>query len=488
MAECIYSAVGQVHWPPGLSGTVRKKNPVFISKRNIQQCSFKVCSTTARQGLPLYRLQRANNCCWGTEQNKSHEQRSPAAGRETVIPIQLLFFYFHIFDGSRNAVIPNMARYYRYLMWTLAKSANFRWLNVSGSIELSRCAFRDVLSLTPLRISPQQSEQTKEKEGDDLETGSKLPAGDFGKETLSWPESQAALCGASVLAEVVWHRWIEPECKWDQSHPQLYCWIQIHQCFGSTQQLCEYNSYQSSPSEPTEGSTLLTEGYLIIRTFFVFLSQLTQLPAVICQLRNLQVLNLCNNRLTCLPAEFGLLSKLHTLSLAVNQIEFLPHSFVCLRALRQISLADNRFTRYPGCLNKIKTLKSVNLDRNPLVTKAAISDSPMRAERFHVVMKNLLCQDCQNNYDRQQYKLTDVSWKLPTIRRRTKFLEPHFWDEYLKVRCIWDLSRWSLDASQAHWWNWTHSSTHLLPCGESLESVQLLSGRSGGSPRIAGPI
>lgn len=155
---------------------------------------------------------------------------------------------------------------------------------------------------------------------------------------------------------------------------------------------------------------------------FVFFCQLTQLPAVICQLRNLQVLNLCNNRLTSLPAEFGLLSKLHTLSLAVNQIEFLPHSFVCLRALRQISLADNRFTRYPGCLNKLKTLKSVNMDRNPFVTKAPISDSPVRAERFHVVRKNLLCQDCQSNYERQQYKLTDVSWKLPTIWRRNKFV------------------------------------------------------------------
>lgn len=154
----------------------------------------------------------------------------------------------------------------------------------------------------------------------------------------------------------------------------------------------------------------------------MFVSQLSQLPAVICQLRNLQVLNLCNNRLTSLPADFGLLSKLHTLSLAVNQIEFLPHSFVCLKALRQISLADNRFTRYPGCLSKLKTLKSINLDRNPFLTKAPINDSPVRAERFHVVRKSLLCQDCQGNYERQQYKLTDLTWKLPTLRRRTKFL------------------------------------------------------------------
>lgn len=48
-------------------------------------------------------------------------------------------------------------------------------------VHLSHC----VLSLTLLHISSQQSEQTKEKEGDDLETGSRLLAGDFGKETLS---------------------------------------------------------------------------------------------------------------------------------------------------------------------------------------------------------------------------------------------------------------------------------------------------------------
>lgn len=133
-------------------------------------------------------------------------------------------------------------------------------------------------------------------------------------------------------------------------------------------------------------------------------------------------MNLCNNRLTSLPADFGHLSKLHTLSLAINQIEFLPHSFVCLRSLRQISLADNRFTRYPGCLNKLKTLKSVNMDRNPFITKPPKIESPVRAERFHMVRKNRLCQDCQSNYERQQYKLTDVSWKLPTIWRRTKFI------------------------------------------------------------------
>lgn len=157
-------------------------------------------------------------------------------------------------------------------------------------------------------------------------------------------------------------------------------------------------------------------------TRFVFSSQLTQLPPVICQLRNLQVLNLCNNRLTSLPAEFGMLAKLHTLSLAVNQIEFLPPSFVCLGALQKISLADNRFTRYPGCLHQLQALTSVNMDRNPLVARAAASDPPVRAERFHMVRRGVLCQDCRENHDRQQCQLSDVSWKLPTLRQRAKFL------------------------------------------------------------------
>lgn len=157
-------------------------------------------------------------------------------------------------------------------------------------------------------------------------------------------------------------------------------------------------------------------------TWFVLFSQLTQLPPAICQLRHLQVLNLCNNRLTSLPTEFGLLAKLHTLSLAVNQIEFLPHSFACLRSLQQISLADNRFSRYPGCLNKLNTLKSVNVDRNPFVTKAPCSDPPVRVEQFHMVKKSVLCPDCQSNYESQQCKLNDVSWKLPTMPQRTKFL------------------------------------------------------------------
>lgn len=163
-------------------------------------------------------------------------------------------------------------------------------------------------------------------------------------------------------------------------------------------------------------------GTVCVVIYFVLFPQLTQLPPVICQLKNLQVLNLCNNRLTSLPAEFGMLAKLHTLSLAVNQIEFLPHSFTSLRSLRKISLADNRFSRYPGCLNKLKTLKSINVERNPFLSKAPVYEPPARVEQFHMVRKSRLCRNCQSNYEMQQNKLNDVSWRPPEIPQRTKFL------------------------------------------------------------------
>lgn len=149
----------------------------------------------------------------------------------------------------------------------------------------------------------------------------------------------------------------------------------------------------------------------------VLLLQLEQLPVTIGRLQNLRILNLCNNRLTSLPSELGLLKKLHTLNLGLNQLEALPASIGALKELRHIGLSDNRFIRVPGCLSKLKKLERVNLDRNPILTRQADSnESPVIAEKFYVVKKSFLCEDCRRKCQNERKKLEDVTTgKEPTL-------------------------------------------------------------------------
>lgn len=151
------------------------------------------------------------------------------------------------------------------------------------------------------------------------------------------------------------------------------------------------------------------------------LLQLEELPPAIGLLRNLEVLNLCNNLLTSLPSEIGRLTILQTLNLALNKLETLPRSITALQELRCISLSDNRFTRFPGCLKKLKKLESVNLDGNPIVIKAPSSDSAVRVEQFHKVKKSFLCENCKKKCEEEKKRLEDTTrYKVPKLWRRTK--------------------------------------------------------------------
>lgn len=128
MAEFIYSAVGGVLYTPppallhphphfahfGLNGAVRKKEKVFISKRNIpHSVSLKFAPPKHARGFCSGGCRKQATVAG--EQNKTNpmcRQVNPAAARATFfIPFELLFFTYIFFDGSSKAVIPAMARY-----------------------------------------------------------------------------------------------------------------------------------------------------------------------------------------------------------------------------------------------------------------------------------------------------------------------------------------------------------------------------------------
>ncbi len=95
-------------------------------------------------------------------------------------------------------------------------------------------------------------------------------------------------------------------------------------------------------------------------------NQLTELPAEIGQLTNLQVLALTKNQLTELPAEIGQLSNLQRLYLDINQLTELPAEIGQLTNLEELHLNRNQLTELPAEIGQLTNLKRLYVDDNPL--------------------------------------------------------------------------------------------------------------------------
>lgn len=69
------------------------------------------------------------------------------------------------------------------------------------------------------------------------------------------------------------------------------------------------------------------------------------LPAEIRHLQNLQVLDISNNQMTGLPAELGQLSKLRILGASNNQLTGIPHELGNLQNLEILDLSGNDISK-----------------------------------------------------------------------------------------------------------------------------------------------
>ncbi|BBI17919.1 leucine-rich repeat domain-containing protein [Neochlamydia sp. S13] len=104
-------------------------------------------------------------------------------------------------------------------------------------------------------------------------------------------------------------------------------------------------------------------------TMFLNLSKagLTYLPPEICQLSQLQTLDLNDNQLTALPEEIGQLSQqLQTLYLNQNQLTSLPVEIGQLSELQWLYLNQNQLTSLPAEIGQLSQLTKLELAENPL--------------------------------------------------------------------------------------------------------------------------
>lgn len=131
-------------------------------------------------------------------------------------------------------------------------------------------------------------------------------------------------------------------------------------------------------------------------TTFCFWLQLEQIPPTIGLLKNLVILNLCNNRLRQVPKQLGLLQNLQMLYLGLNQLQMLPTAIGNLKELVYIGLSDNKFSSVPKCLANLQKLEKVNLDRNPFPPPPDEKKVEI-PRRFFLAHARDLCKDCRKN-------------------------------------------------------------------------------------------
>jgi Leucine-rich repeat (LRR) protein len=95
-------------------------------------------------------------------------------------------------------------------------------------------------------------------------------------------------------------------------------------------------------------------------------NQLTTLLEWLGQLTQLQTLDISDNQLTALPESLGHLTQLQTLDISNNQLKAMPESLVQLSQLRSLNLSDNQLTTLPEWLGQLTQLQTLDISGNQL--------------------------------------------------------------------------------------------------------------------------
>ncbi len=94
--------------------------------------------------------------------------------------------------------------------------------------------------------------------------------------------------------------------------------------------------------------------------------RLTQIPAEVCELKNLEVLKLSNNELASLPESISRLENLTSLDLSNNELTVLPELITKLQNLTTLDLSNNKLTVLPESISQLQNLTTLYLSYNEL--------------------------------------------------------------------------------------------------------------------------
>jgi len=120
----------------------------------------------------------------------------------------------------------------------------------------------------------------------------------------------------------------------------------------------------------------------MLRVLNLSQNQLVELPGSFGQLVALCFLYLQNNSLTSLPESFGQLEALQHLNLEHNRLRYLPDTFVQLKTLQVLRLDNNDLKHIPPGLDQLSLLRVATLDQNPLVISGDVGLAAVVGGKF----------------------------------------------------------------------------------------------------------
>jgi hypothetical protein len=111
-------------------------------------------------------------------------------------------------------------------------------------------------------------------------------------------------------------------------------------------------------------------GYELVnlRKIWIHMNKLWSLPASVCKMASLSLLDAHFNELCGLPSAFRKLSSLEILNLRSNfsDLKELPASFGDLLNLHELDLSNNQIHALPDSFGLLDKLEKLNLEQNPL--------------------------------------------------------------------------------------------------------------------------
>ncbi|MDR3402682.1 MAG: leucine-rich repeat domain-containing protein [Chthoniobacter sp.] len=98
----------------------------------------------------------------------------------------------------------------------------------------------------------------------------------------------------------------------------------------------------------------------------LFSQNLTEIPASVFTMTNIEYLNLANNDIKDVPSDIGNLTRLKWLYLNQNPITVLPDSISKLKDLQMLAAEEDEITAMPSDMTGMANLQAIILQGNPL--------------------------------------------------------------------------------------------------------------------------